>query len=74
MLLGAAAVPLSPLLQGAWVDGYAPVFAIMATSVGGQTQEERVQASWAHTGRQGRLRPRGAVQGRTASGGSPGSP
>lgn len=43
MLLGAASVPLSSLLQGAWVDGYAPVFAIMASTVGGRTQEERVQ-------------------------------
>ncbi len=39
MLLGAGSVPLSPLLQGAWVDGYAPLFALVSNSAGG----ERVQ-------------------------------
>ncbi|EFJ47447.1 hypothetical protein VOLCADRAFT_117862 [Volvox carteri f. nagariensis] len=43
MLLGAGSVPLSPLLQGAWVDGYAPLFALVASSVGGEVREERVQ-------------------------------
>jgi hypothetical protein len=36
MLLGVASVPLSPLLQECWVDGYAPVLAL-------QQEEERVQ-------------------------------
>ncbi|PNH10303.1 Centrosomal protein [Tetrabaena socialis] len=49
ILLGAGSVPLTPLLQGAWVDGYAPLFAIVATSsgsgaaAGGEMREERVQ-------------------------------
>ncbi|KAG2432446.1 hypothetical protein HXX76_008792 [Chlamydomonas incerta] len=43
MLLGSGSVPLTPLLQGAWVDGYAPLFAVVASSVGGELREERVQ-------------------------------
>ncbi len=43
MLLGSGTVPLSPLLQGAWVDGYAPLYAVVASSVGGELREERVQ-------------------------------
>lgn len=42
-MLGAGSVPLTPLLQGAWVDGYAPLFAIVATSLGGEVREECVQ-------------------------------
>lgn len=45
-LLGLASVPLTPLLQDCWVDGYAPVYALMATQ-GPQdntvVREERVQ-------------------------------
>lgn len=29
MLLGVASLPLSALLQECWVDGYAPVYALM---------------------------------------------
>ncbi|GIL95926.1 hypothetical protein Vretimale_1840, partial [Volvox reticuliferus] len=43
MLLGAGSVPLTPLLQGAWVDGYAPLFALVNSSIAGQVREERVQ-------------------------------
>ncbi|GFR45270.1 hypothetical protein Agub_g6376 [Astrephomene gubernaculifera] len=43
MLLGAGSVPLTPLLQGAWVDGYAPLFALVASAVGADVREERVQ-------------------------------
>ncbi|GIL42344.1 hypothetical protein Vafri_350 [Volvox africanus] len=43
MLLGAGSVPLTPLLQGAWVDGYAPLFALVTSSIAGEMREERVQ-------------------------------
>ncbi|GLI70596.1 hypothetical protein VaNZ11_015526 [Volvox africanus] len=43
MLLGAGSVPLTPLLQGAWVDGYAPLFAWVTSSIAGEVREERVQ-------------------------------
>lgn len=60
LLLGVASLPLSALLQECWVDGYAPVYAIMtkasaATAGSGsssrpqhdvsQQAEERVQVS-----------------------------
>ena len=41
MLLGAASIPLSPLLQESWVQGTAPVLAVM-TKADSQTQD-RVQ-------------------------------
>ena len=40
-LLGVASIPLSPLLQESWVQGTAPVLAVM-TKPDGQTQD-RVQ-------------------------------
>jgi hypothetical protein len=44
-LLGVASVPLSALLQEAWVDGYAPVLALMTRAGDGALAgaEERVQ-------------------------------
>lgn len=60
LLLGVASLPLSALLQECWVDGYAPVYALMtraSTVVGGassraqpqqaqlQGDEEKVQVS-----------------------------
>jgi hypothetical protein len=46
-LLGMASVPLLPLLQDCWVDGYAPVLALMVTpgKQGQQPQEQPVQVS-----------------------------
>jgi hypothetical protein len=51
MLLGVASVPMSPLLHNCWVDGYAPVYALMTRAAGadgaplepGEQQEEKVQ-------------------------------
>ena len=43
-LLGIASVPLEPLLHDCWVDGYAPVHAVMAVpGPAGKLVEERVQ-------------------------------
>ncbi|KAK9829775.1 hypothetical protein WJX72_007833 [[Myrmecia] bisecta] len=42
-LMGVASIPLAPLLQESWVDGSAPVFAIMATAKGDEVLEEKVQ-------------------------------
>lgn len=44
-LLGVASVSLATLLQECWVDGYAPVYALMTKAAGGQEQEEKVQVS-----------------------------
>ena len=44
-LLGVASVPLTPMLHDQWVDGYAPVHALLATlAPDGSTQhEEKIQ-------------------------------
>jgi hypothetical protein len=38
-----ATVSLSALLQECWVDGYAPVYAMMARADGSEEQQEKVQ-------------------------------
>jgi hypothetical protein len=43
LLLGVATVSLSALLQECWVDGYAPVYAMMARADGSKEQQEKVQ-------------------------------
>jgi hypothetical protein len=45
MLLGVASVSLSALLRECWVDGYAPVHAVMArtNTSGEELGEQRVQ-------------------------------
>ncbi|WIA21573.1 hypothetical protein OEZ85_000765 [Tetradesmus obliquus] len=43
LLLGVASVSLSALLQECWVDGYAPVYAMMARADGGDERQEQVQ-------------------------------
>ncbi|KAF6263813.1 hypothetical protein COO60DRAFT_344977 [Scenedesmus sp. NREL 46B-D3] len=43
LLLGVASVSLSALLQECWVDGYAPVYALMARAGGSGEQQEKVQ-------------------------------
>lgn len=39
-LLGVASVPLAPLLHDCWVDGYAPVYALLAAADGAQPAEK----------------------------------
>lgn len=41
-LLGVASVPLTPLLHDCWVDGYAPVYALLAAQ-GPQAAPEKIQ-------------------------------
>lgn len=43
LLLGVASVSLSALLQECWVDGYAPVYALMAKAAADEEQQEKVQ-------------------------------
>jgi hypothetical protein len=47
MLLGVASLPLSALLQECWVDGYAPVYALMTkastAAVGSNSSSGRLQ-------------------------------
>jgi hypothetical protein len=43
LLLGVATVSLSALLQECWVDGYAPVYAMMARADGAEERQEQVQ-------------------------------
>jgi hypothetical protein len=40
-----ATVSLSALLQECWVDGYAPVYAMMARADGSEEQQEKVQVN-----------------------------
>lgn len=46
LLLGVASVSLSALLQECWVDGYAPVYAMMARADGGDERQEQVQVGY----------------------------